>query len=132
MNMSYNSINLSLIILTILLLHACAKTHHSETLSSPIKQPSQIHVSQKTPKQTPKPDREISHTVLKGETLASIAKRYGYTETELARSNGIVPPYTILPGEILIIPGPIKLHGYNYEAIPVIIPPPPKPEPLNN
>jgi len=121
-----------------MLLHACAKNHHSETLPSrlPIKQSSQIHASQKkpkqTPKQTPKPDKEISHTVSKGETLANIAKRYGYTETELARSNGISPPYTISPGETLIIPGPIKLHGYNYEAIPVIIPPPPKPEQLND
>ena len=128
--MSYNSINLSLIILTILLLHACAKTHHSETLLSST--PAIKQSFQK--KQKPKPKQDIYHTVLKGETLAEIANSYGYTEKELGASNGISPPYTIIPGETLVIPSgnPIKLHGYNYEAIPVIIPPPPKPEQLND
>ncbi len=135
--------------LAIMLLHACAKTHHSETLLStpPIKQSSQFKTSpvktelplpestyQKKPKPQPKPqlDIEIYHTVSEGETLADIAKRYGYTEKEIGASNGIFPPYTIIPGETLVIPSrsPIILRGYNYEAIPVVIPPPPKPEQL--
>lgn len=139
--------------LIIMLLHACARTHQTETLlyTQPIKQSSQFKTSpvkteqplpkkstdQKKPKQlkqTPQLDREIYHTVSEGETLADIAKRYGYTETEIAASNGIYPPYTINPGETLVIPSrsPIILRGYNYEAIPVVIPPPPKPEQLEN
>jgi LysM repeat protein len=89
-----------------------------------LKQPKQL----KKPKQIPKLDREIYYTVLKGETLADIAKRYGYTEKEIGASNGIYPPYKIFPGETLVIPSnsPIILRGYNYEAIPIVIPRPPK------
>jgi len=119
--------------LAIMLLHACAKTHYSETLSytSAIKQPSVFNTEQNQPKATL--DREIYHTVSKGETLAKIAKHYGYTETEIAASNGISPPYTITPGETIVIPSrnSIILRGRNYEALPVIIPPPPKPEQLD-
>jgi uncharacterized protein YdeI (BOF family) len=90
--MSYSSISLSLIILAIMLLHACAKTHHSETLlSTPPKQ----HTSkQHTPKQTSKTSKQTSKTPKRD--------------------------------------SPIILRGTNYEAIPVIIPPPPKPEEFND
>ena len=120
--------------LAILLLHACAKTHSSETLLSKPSSQTQLQQYTPKPKTTVKPNQKIIyHTVSKGETLASIAKRYGYTEAEIAASNGIYPPYTITPGQTLvIIRSPIILHGYNYDAIPVKIPPPPKAEQLND
>jgi LysM repeat protein len=43
------------------------------------------------------------HTVAKGDTLASIARRYGYSYQEIAQWNGIAPPYTIHPGQQLRI-----------------------------
>lgn len=43
------------------------------------------------------------HTVVKGDTLASIARRYGYSYQEIAQWNGIAPPYTIHPGQQLRI-----------------------------
>lgn len=39
------------------------------------------------------------HTVNRGETLVSIALRYGIGYKELADFNGIKPPYTIYPGQ---------------------------------
>ena len=39
------------------------------------------------------------HEVRDGETLYSIAWRYGWDFRELARANGIDPPYTIYPGQ---------------------------------
>lgn len=44
-------------------------------------------------------------TVRKGETLYRIATENGMTEAELAKLNGIGPPYTVFPGqELTIIP----------------------------
>ena len=39
------------------------------------------------------------HVVRAGETLYSIAWRYGWDFKTLARANGIAPPYTIYPGQ---------------------------------
>lgn len=39
------------------------------------------------------------HVVRSGDTLYSIAWRYGWDHRELARANGIDPPYTIYPGQ---------------------------------
>lgn len=45
------------------------------------------------------------HRVQRGETLASIARRYGTDYPTLARLNGLSPPYTIHPGQQLRLPG---------------------------
>lgn len=42
-----------------------------------------------------------THRVQPGETLYSIAWRYGWDYRDLARINDIAPPYTIYPGETL-------------------------------
>ncbi len=39
------------------------------------------------------------HTIRKGDTLYSIAFQYGFDHRELARWNGIAPPYRIYPGQ---------------------------------
>ncbi|MEY1661499.1 peptidoglycan DD-metalloendopeptidase family protein [Isoalcanivorax beigongshangi] len=49
----------------------------------------------------PKPPQVTrgNHTVKKGDTLFSIAWRYGWDYRELAAANGIAAPYTIHPGQ---------------------------------
>jgi len=50
----------------------------------------------------PPPSRKIStHIVAKGETLFSIAWRYGLEYRGLARANGIDSTYTIHPGQVI-------------------------------
>ncbi len=44
------------------------------------------------------------HTVTSGETLAGIAAKYGLASHELALFNGIGQPYTIYPGQRVLIP----------------------------
>lgn len=46
------------------------------------------------------------HTVQKNETLASIARQYGLTTHELSIWNGIGMPYTVYPGQRLLIVPP--------------------------
>lgn len=46
------------------------------------------------------------HRVREGDTLYSIAWRYGVDWEQLARRNGIAAPYTILPGQRIRILGP--------------------------
>jgi LysM repeat protein len=46
------------------------------------------------------------HVVARGETLTSIAARYGVTVGALAAANGITDPNTIYAGQRLVIPGP--------------------------
>lgn len=50
------------------------------------------------------PVETISHTVMQGEHLASIAQRYGVSWTSIAEANGIVDPNRIFAGMSLIIP----------------------------
>lgn len=45
------------------------------------------------------------HVVTKGDTLFSIAWRYGQDYKALARSNGIARPYTIYPGQVIHLKG---------------------------
>src|SRR5574341_255137 len=46
-----------------------------------------------------------THTVQPGETLYSIARRYGLTVEQVAAANGITNPALIYAGQVLIIPG---------------------------
>ena len=46
-----------------------------------------------------------SHRVQRGETLYSIAWRYGWDYRALARTNGIGAPYTIYPGQVISFGG---------------------------
>ncbi len=47
--------------------------------------------------------RPASHTVLSGETLYAIAWRYSLDYRSLARANGVASPYTIYPGQKLLL-----------------------------
>lgn len=46
-----------------------------------------------------------AYTVAKGDTLYSIAFRNGADFRDVAKLNGIAPPYTIWPGQVLKLPG---------------------------
>jgi LysM repeat protein len=50
------------------------------------------------------PVETVSHTVMAGEHLASIAQRYGVSWTSIAEANGIFDPNTIYAGQVLTIP----------------------------
>ena len=52
------------------------------------------------------PGPERDHVVGRGDTLYSIAWRYGIDYRTLARANSIGDPYTIFPGQRLLVPGP--------------------------
>ncbi|WP_062148595.1 LysM peptidoglycan-binding domain-containing protein [Beggiatoa leptomitoformis] len=70
----------------------------AETPAPVVEQPSMPPVVEE-----PAPVETVSetHTVVKGDTVYSIAKRYGRTVTEVARWNGIKSPYTIKIGQTL-------------------------------
>jgi LysM repeat protein len=46
-----------------------------------------------------------SYTVQPGDTLRGIGNRTGAGSEEIARANGLAPPYVIRPGQVLQIPG---------------------------
>ena len=52
------------------------------------------------------PVNGVYHTVAAGETVATIAQRYGVSEADITNypPNNLSPPYTLQPGQKLIIP----------------------------
>ena len=77
-----------------------------------IENPNLIHVGQKikipgTVQEKPAPASKpeyIVYTVVKGDNLSKIAKRYGTTYPVIAKYNGIKWPYIIRPGQQIKIP----------------------------
>ena len=59
-----------------------------------------------SPTESVVPGREREHVVGKGDTLYSIAWRFGIDYRTLAGANSIRDPYTIFPGQRLLVPGP--------------------------
>lgn len=68
--------------------------------------------------------RSGQHVVARGETLYSIAWRYGIDVRGLGRTNGMAAPYTIYPGQVLRLKGasagriepPVKSPGRQEKA----------------
>tara|TARA_R110001606_G_scaffold13274_5_gene57904 strand:+ start:8405 stop:9118 length:714 start_codon:yes stop_codon:yes gene_type:complete len=89
------------------------------------------------------PVRSGSHQVQRGETLYSIAWRYGWDYRALARANHIPAPYTIYPGQTIVFAGgpskpatpttpapaasPSRPSASGATSTPVQAPAPPKP-----
>lgn len=71
-----------------------------------------------------------TYTVVKGDTLYSIAFRNGADFRDVARLNGIASPYTIWPGQVLKLPG----HGAEpaHGAPPPILAKAPSPPPATS
>ena len=46
----------------------------------------------------------VTYTVRPGNTLFAIAQFFGTTVKEIAEANGLVYPYTIYPGQELVLP----------------------------
>jgi hypothetical protein len=67
----------------------------------------------------PPADGPTYHYVRRGETLASIGRRYGVSYWAIAQANGISNPNLIYAGQRLVIPGggwpqPYPYHAYTY------------------
>jgi spore germination protein len=70
------------------------------------------------------PREDISYTVVRGDTLYSIARRYGLAlDAILAANPNITPPYTIYPGDKIIIPlepeklGEMEANGFVFPNV---------------
>jgi lipoprotein NlpD len=74
------------ILIAFLLLSACSGTSHHAPVAD---------------RRQPPSDKLTHHVVSRGETMFSIAWRYGIDYKTLARYNGIARPYTIYPGQKL-------------------------------
>lgn len=91
---------LSAIVCAAVLLSACGMSR------SVVVQPAQLSSYSSAPRPVPRVEsRPASGTyrVVKGDTLYSIAFRHGTDFRELARWNGIAAPYTIWPGQALVL-----------------------------
>ncbi|MCO1334586.1 peptidoglycan DD-metalloendopeptidase family protein [Microbulbifer sp. OS29] len=75
----------------LLLLQAVSSCSNHKAPSSALRQPPSIKITH--------------HTVSKGDTLYSIAWRYGKDFRQLARTNGIPSPYYIYPGQRIKLTG---------------------------
>ena len=70
-------------------------------LNPQITNPNLIRVGQKIT--IPTNVKTVTYTVKKGDTLSKIANRYGLYYKAIAELNGIKPPYTIYPGQTIIL-----------------------------
>ena len=110
----------------------------------------------RSPSEPAIPGRDREHLVGEGDTVYAIAWRHGVDYRVLARFNSIGDPYTIYPGQRLLIPGPgdvvppepeplaatkgtaapevdVAVYAAGAETTPVIEPlPQPKPAPTPN
>ena len=57
------------------------------------------------PPPPPPPAQQVVHVVNEGESVAAIATRYSVNVLSIIRFNGLPQPYTIWPGDRLVIPG---------------------------
>lgn len=64
-------------------------------------------------------------TIAAGQTLSGIAREYDVPMQELAEANHLSPPYRILAGAALVIPGPGAGPPAVAAPSPVAVPPPP-------
>ena len=65
--------------------------------------PDTIHIGEEL---TIPPVSGVIHEVEEGDAVHAIADRYGSSSSEIIEVNGLAPPhYTIVPGQILVVPG---------------------------
>lgn len=67
--------------------------------------PSEPEEPDRVPRPAPPEEQYLLHTVMRGDTLSSIAKRYGVTLREIIEANNIEDPNYIRAGQQLVIPG---------------------------
>jgi LysM repeat protein len=92
-------------------LHTIARTYNS-TVSNILKfntipNPDLIHIGQKIVIPLSPPEA-IIYTIKRGDSLYSIAKRYGTSVSNLAKYNYLASPYTIYPGQQLAVTASLR------------------------
>lgn len=93
------------LLLAVLLAASCGVRPQSVVKREPVSAGAQR--TQKTPADAARG----THVVVRGDTLYAIAFRHGLDYRELARFNGISPPYTIYPGQRLNLSAAAPLRG---------------------
>jgi LysM repeat protein len=58
-----------------------------------------------SPTPTQVPGAATTYTVLQGDRLFSIGRKFGVNPYSIAQANNLLPPYFIYPGQVLQIPG---------------------------
>jgi LysM repeat protein len=81
-----------------------------------------------TPRPTPEPGTEQQYRVVRGDTLGTIARRFGTTISAIAQRNRIVNANLIYAGQVLIIP--VRGGGSTPTPPPGSTPRPPTPTPV--
>lgn len=84
------------------------------TASAPTDTPTEAPAD--TPAETPA--EGASYTVVRGDTLGSIARRYNTTFTALAQANSLADPNIIYVGQVLTIPGATAAPAPEPTAVP--------------
>jgi LysM repeat protein len=75
-----------------------------------------------------------THTVMPGETLSQIARRYGLTVDDLIRANNITNPSLITVGQVLMVPGSTRAPSASDDDLGIVgttveyAAPPPEPD----
>lgn len=72
-----------------------------------IPNPDLLHIGQKIAIPLSPPEAVI-YTVRRGDSLYSIAEKYGTTVSNMVKYNYLAPPFIIYPGEQLIVAGSLK------------------------
>jgi len=90
------------------MLGACGVRHKTTVTRTPAPPATQRAPAPQPPASAPASSANTvrTHTVVSGDTLYQIAKRYGVDFRDIARWNGISEPYTIYPGRKLRLEAP--------------------------
>ena len=129
---------LSSLLLLALLLSACGQLITKATAAPPTLTPTSSPTATSTPAATPTPapytpaptptptvtPTPVAHTIASGDTLISIAARYGVSVEAIQEANGITDPRLLRIGQSLIIPTGVEaqLGGGTPTPVPTPLP----------
>jgi LysM repeat protein len=69
---------------------------------------------------SPRPSGTLGYTVVPGDTVSGIARRYGISTRELMAANGMTDPNKVFVGQQLVIPGQDEVSTGTPEPVPSV------------